>query len=104
MKIPDSVRKIYVLGPAGVGKSTFIQKHFAKEISMFEGLVIESSEMVIPENAAKIFLVLPDRDTIAERRNTSLTDSSSVHEDYFRWLDFYNKNQSKISMKWVKVF
>ena len=104
MKIPDSVNKIYVLGPAGAGKSTFIQKHFAKEMSMFEGLVVESSEMIVPKNAAKVFLVLPDRETISQRRGTTLTDTNPAHEDFYRWLDFYNKNQSKISMQWVKVF
>ena len=56
MKVSDTFPRIYVLGPTSSGKTTFIQKHFQKELLMFENLVVESSEMKIPENASKIEL------------------------------------------------
>lgn len=99
MILSDSVPKIYVLGPVSSGKSTFIHKYFSKELTVFENLVVESSEMKIPENFIKIFLILPDRIQLASRQNVDTAD-----EAYFRWLDFYSKNKSYIEIKWVKEF
>lgn len=99
MIISDNVPKIYVLGPTGSGKTTFIQKYFSKELNTFENMIIESSEMKVPENFSKIFLILPNRTELASRQEVDSSD-----EDYFRWLDFYSKNKSFIEIKWVKEF
>jgi len=99
MKVSDDVSKIYVLGPVSSGKTTFIQKYFSKELNIFENMIIESNEMIIPEKFSKIFLVLPSRIQLASRQGVENSD-----EDYFRWLDFYSKNKGFIEIKWIKEF
>lgn len=99
MIVSDNVPKIYVLGPHSSGKTTFIQKYFTKELNTFENMIVESSEMKIPEKFSKIFLILPSREKLSERQNVENSD-----EEYFMWLDFYAKNQNFIEIKWVKEF
>lgn len=99
MILAESFPKIYVLGPSSSGKSTFIQKHFSKELTVFENLIVESDEMKIPKTYSKIFLILPTREKLAERQSKDNSD-----EDYFKWLDFYSKNAKIMEIKWVKEF
>ena len=103
MKVSDSLPKIYVLGPPSSGKTTFIQKHFSKELQDFENLIVESQEMIIPENYSRIFLILPDLEKLKQRKSLdSLTPK--LQEEYWRWMDFYAKHASIVQLKRVLEF
>ena len=97
MKVSDSIPKIYVLGPSSSGKSSFIHTYFGKQILELEGLIVESSEMIMPNTFSKIFLILPEKEELAKRQNQENCD-----EDYYKWLDFFSKNKSSIEIKRVK--
>lgn len=76
------MKKIYVIGPKGIGKSTFISRHF-KPDSLKN--VIESSEMIVPEDYLTIFLILPNSyEKIRKRIDIGISE-------FYEWLDFYHK-------------
>ena len=103
MKVSDSIPKIYVLGPSSSGKTTFIQKHFSKELQDFENLIVESDSMTIPESYSKIFLILPDLEKLKTRKSLDEI-TPELQAEYWQWIDFYSKNDSVVQFKRVTEF
>lgn len=78
------MRNIYVLGPSGIGKSTFINKYFN---TLETKNIVESSERKIPENYLFIYLYLPlNAFKLQDRYNLDI-------EEYEKWVSFYNENR-----------
>lgn len=78
------MKKIYVIGPPKIGKSTFINKYFN---TLQTKNIVELSEPKIPDDYLMIYLYFPLRiDTLRERIDIS-------DEEYERWTDFYNENR-----------
>lgn len=85
------MRKIYVLGPSKVGKSTFINKYFPNQRVIQN--CVENQEMEMPEEYLKVYLILPHVDKITNRQKVNLSD-----DEYQKWMNFYIENADKITL------
>lgn len=83
------MKKIYVLGPSKVGKSTFMNKYFPNQRVIDN--IVEISEMKIPEEYLKVYLILPSLESMKDRTGMTV-------EDYEKWMDFYINNVNEITL------
>lgn len=83
------MKKIYVLGPSKVGKSTFLNKYFPNQRVIDN--IVEISEMKMPEEYLKVYLILPPLDSIKDRTDMTI-------ERYEEWMDFYINNVNEITL------
>ena len=62
------MKKIYVLGPSKVGKSTFLNKYFPNQRVIDH--IVEKKDMEMPnsDDALKVYLILPPIENQKDRR------------------------------------
>jgi GTPase SAR1 family protein len=82
------ISKIWVLGPAKAGKTTFIQKLHDSKFLIENSLIQESHEMSAPENPAHVYVILPQYEELKKRRG------EDPKTDYEAWLSFFMKYSS----------
>jgi GTPase SAR1 family protein len=88
------MRNIYVLGPPGIGKSTFIAKYFDPLVA--KNSVVEQSVPEMPERYLTVFIYLPLSFEETKKR-------SNISEiEYNQWLDFYTYHISNPKVKLVR--
>lgn len=89
--------KILVLGPKGVGKTTFINKM----LNDIHQHVIESEDSaeLTNEEIIQSYMILP-RDEVFRERCSSL----NIEEEMNKWINFYNGNCEKYNITWVTDF
>lgn len=83
--------KVYIIGPAFSGKTTFIHKMMSRDYAMFKDNIIEST--AIPENiddALQVYLILPEKEEL-ESRGGKITE-----EEMEKYMEFYYKYTSSI--------
>lgn len=83
--------KVYIVGPAFSGKTTFIHKMMNRDYAMFKDNIIEST--TIPENiedALQVYLILPEKKEL-ENRGGKITE-----EELEKYMEFYYKNASSV--------
>jgi GTPase SAR1 family protein len=89
--------KIWVLGPAKAGKTTFIQKMYDSKFLLENGLVQECHEMKPPNNPAHVYIILPPYEELKKRRD------DDPKTDYEAWLNFF-MNYSRIERNTTLVY
>lgn len=85
--------KIFVFGPRGAGKTTFVYKMFGKDYELIKEYIFEKerpSEEEL-EDSHQSFLILPDNKTLKERGAKELTS-----EERNDWMEFYFNNDRNI--------
>jgi GTPase SAR1 family protein len=81
---------MYFIGPAGSGKTSFIHRYLKTDYEFFKDFIIESTEIVMPTDYIKVFLILPTVEIYATRSTTlSATDRAL-------WMELYLKNKDNI--------
>ena len=77
------INKIWVLGPAKAGKTTFIQKLYDSKFLIENNLIQECHEMKAPPTPAHVYIILPPYEELKKRRQ------DDPKEDYEAWLHFF---------------
>ncbi len=83
--------KVYIIGPAFAGKTTFIHKMMNKDYAMFKDNIVEVTG--IPENiddAIQVYLILPKKEELGKR-------GGSITEDELeKYMEFYYMNSHSV--------
>ena len=91
--------KILVLGPKGVGKTTFINKMFS-DYDMVKDFILESDEPIDSvDDVVRSYLILP-RDEVLRERCSNL----NIEDEVDKWVGFYNNKCKDYTMTWVSDF
>lgn len=90
---------ILVLGPKGVGKTSFINKMFSKYGEDLKRYVIESDVPLLPDpsEVTQVYLILPDFETVSNRCDIN-------EHQYEQWMNYYNTSVDKYTIVWVTEF
>lgn len=89
--------KILVLGPKGVGKTTFINKMLS-EVNQYV-IEVDTIDELSNENVIQSYLILPGDEIMRER-----CSSLNIQEEINKWTKFYNENHENYTMTWVTDF
>lgn len=92
---------IIVLGPKGVGKTTFINKMFAKYGEEIKKHIIESDAPLHfnPEEITQSYMILPNEEVLRQR-----CPHLNIEEEMNKWINYYNDYSTKYTVAWVSDF